>query len=235
MGRLKARPSSFALVGPLQPPSVAPYPQRSGSYAGLCRRLLKSRAGPLTLQPRTWRPETQKPEIKQCQCTRASVRGRQRTAVNWAGLIHMPCLRLVMGRSAVGDDQRLRTKLSNTAPANRSTTTESPGRPQPSARLRPDGRASLIRQRSQGAVVRPQSDPNAGRVPRSSAPAVAPANRAMPSEILGERMFASRGLGVRVPLAPPKSEPVSCRDEDRQGRTCSNKLQQHTAIAGSQT
>jgi hypothetical protein len=64
------------------------------------------------------------------------------------GLTQTPCLRLVMRRSAVGDDRRLRTKVSNTASADTCTHMDSPGRSYAGARLRPGGRASLIRQRS---------------------------------------------------------------------------------------
>jgi hypothetical protein len=43
-------------------------------------------------------------------------------------LTQTPCLRLVMRRSAVGDDRRLRTKVSNTASADACTQMDSPGR-----------------------------------------------------------------------------------------------------------
>src|SRR6478735_11217842 len=46
------------------------------------------------------------------------------------------------------DDRRLRTKVSNTASADTCTHLDSPGRSYAGARLRPGGRASLIRQRS---------------------------------------------------------------------------------------
>jgi hypothetical protein len=64
------------------------------------------------------------------------------------GLTQTPCLRLVMRRSAVGDDRRLRTKVSNSASADTCTHMDSPGPLYAGARLRPGGRASLIRQRS---------------------------------------------------------------------------------------
>jgi hypothetical protein len=64
------------------------------------------------------------------------------------GLTQTPCLRLVMRRSAVGDDRRLRTKVSNTASADTCTHMDSPGRSYAGARLRPGGRAALTRQRS---------------------------------------------------------------------------------------
>jgi hypothetical protein len=64
------------------------------------------------------------------------------------GLTQTPCLRLVMRRSAVGDDRRLRTKVSNTASADTCTHMDSPGRSYAGARLRPGGRASRTRQRS---------------------------------------------------------------------------------------